>query len=189
MSSGGRNSPWFAGVATAGTLIGHACAYAMVQPDAMRRSGLLAATGHAWLHLANEAGVVLVVACVAALVGTQLARVGHARPVGNLFRALVTFQVVAFCSMEVAERLSAAAPLDGAFIRLLVIGVVVQTLVAGVASFVLRHLLRSIARVATTAPDVLPLQTAGWLEPHTDAPGDAAPSGAQSIRGPPVLAR
>jgi hypothetical protein len=184
--------PWVAGVATAGALVGHACTYALVQPGGEARRGLLAATGHAWLHIADEAGAAVAIVAVAAALLGRLTR-GRAADVSTatLFGALATFQVVAFAAMELGERASTGTPLGGVVTSgVLPVGVVVQLAVAMVAAATLSRLLRSADRLAPTFPQLLaPPRTTTAIPLLTRRPQPEPVRAAPSIRGPPSAVR
>lgn len=192
MASRRRIGAWVAGVATAGALVGHACTYALVQPDGGARRDLFAATGHAWLHFANEAGVAVAIVAVAAAVLGRLTR-GRATDVSvtSLSGKLAAFQVVAFAAIEIGERASAGAPLAGVMAGgILPVGVVVQLGIALVAATLLSRLLRSVDRLVPGFPTLLPPPRALAGVPFlVHRPGPAPIRTTPPIRGPPSFVR
>ena len=180
------------GVAVGGVLAGHWLTYVLVDPDVHQRTTDLARTGHAYLGLANDLG--LIVALVA-LSAVFLGRLTHREVTTPSLRALSArlsaFQIVAFVSMELLERLSAGAPLAGVLHHgLLPIGVVVQAGIAGLGALVIRWLLGAADRVASTtdaAPGRPDRATAVIVLPAFHAPSRSLRSTA-GIRGPPLLA-
>jgi hypothetical protein len=192
MASRRRIGPWVAGVGTAGVLDGHAATYALAQPDGVARRGLLAATGHAWLHVANEAAVAVSIVAMAAAVLGRLTREREADvSTAALFHRLALVQLVAFIAIEVAERATIGAPVAGALTDgVLPLGLIVQSATALVAAVVLSILLRSadrlLAGLSSLVPPRTPLATiavAGGVVRRAPA------RGVPSIRGPPSVVR
>ncbi len=147
--------PWWAvALAAGGVLVGHGLAYALVQPDVHARAGLLASTGHAYLHLLDAPALVLMVVAFAAAVGTGLGR--RARPAtgGAFFRRLAGLQVATFVAMEVAERLASGASLTGLLDGgLLPVGIAVQLAIAALGAWLLRRLHQMGERLAELLGD------------------------------------
>jgi len=183
--------PWTVAVAAGGVVLGHGVTYVVLQPDGHARAGLLARTGHAYLHLLD--GPALLLALVA-VTWWFLSRVTHrvtqpGAPVS--FAGLATFQVAAFAGMEIAERVAAGAPLAGLLDGgLLAIGVTSQLLVAAWLLWMLRRLPALAARIATVlATAVPPLRRPSLVSVPGAmlAPTLAASRRADPIRGPPPL--
>jgi hypothetical protein len=186
--------PWVPGVAFGGVLVGHAIAYGLVRPDEHTRAGLLAATGHAYLHLANEAGLLLVlIALAVALLGRVGRRSGEDAPsFETLFRGLAGFQVTVFLAMELLERVSSGAPISGILAGgVLPLGVFAQLVIAALASYLIHHLLRVadrlgelLGRSPTLARRTLEsVRASATALPRTPALASAA------IRAPPSVRR
>ncbi|HZT10988.1 MAG TPA: hypothetical protein VFB09_08155 [Actinomycetota bacterium] len=126
-----------------GVFVGHAIAYAILAPIPQARSQLLASTGHGYLPVAVHA------ALASALIGFAAAFLGRlTRGRGNhemAFRGLaarvVSFQILTFAAIEVAERVAARAPLHD-LTDVLPVGAVAQLavglLVAAAISLILR---------------------------------------------------
>ena len=188
--------PWTVAVAVGGVVLGHGVTYVVLQPDGHTRAGLLARTGHAYLHLLD--GPALLLALVA-VTWWFLSRLTHrvtqpGAPVS--FAGLATFQVTAFAGMEIIERVAAGAPLagllNGGLLNggLLAIGVTSQLLVAASLMWMLRRLPTLAAHVAAVlATAVPPLRRPALVSVSGAmlAPTLAAGRRAEPIRGPPPL--
>lgn len=138
------------GVAVGGVLTGHWLTYLIVSPDAHARASMLRDSGHAYLGLANDAALVLALAAFASIF---LGRLTHRDlgPDARIVRWVVGFQVAAFATMELLERISAGDPLSplvhGPVIP---IGMAVQIAVGLFAAALIALLLRAADRVAST---------------------------------------
>jgi hypothetical protein len=137
------------GIAVGGVLLGHWLTYRAVSPDAHARLRLLRHTGHAYLGPANDLALVAALTAFAALFVGQLSATARTGRMVGVTRRIVAFQVSAFVLMEVLERVTAGAPLDG-LIRtgILPIGVGVQVAVALLAAVAIRWLVRAADHVA-----------------------------------------
>jgi hypothetical protein len=177
--------------AVLGLVAGHGIAYLIAIPDAQRRTAVLQSTGHAYLPLLVEIGLILAVAGAARLVMRAFGSGGRVRD-GSLVRTaagLGALQVVAFVVLEVVERLLTHMPLHELVSdHVLGIGVVVQLGVAMVGALVLRAMTRTAARLALVA-----------VRSHTPRPAGLVPIpfvrtldlrpvlvGAVGVRGPPL---
>lgn len=189
-----RARPWVSGVAVGGVLVGHAVTYGFVRPDEHARESLLAATGHAYLHLANESGLLLaLIALAVALLGRVSRRRGVDAPsIGTLFRSLAGFQVAVFLAMEVLERVSSGATLSGMLDGgLLPLGVLAQLLIAVLGSFLIHHLLRAADRLGELlgrAP-ALGRRRLETLRSSAAALGRTPALASTAIRAPPSVRR
>ncbi len=142
------------GAAAAGLVLGHALAYLIAIPDPHQRAFALQRAGHAYLPALDQAVMMLAIAGVAAIVVRAFARKGDGATerFGRVAALLVVVQTFAFASQEVLERLVSGAPLgELAHDQILVIGVLVQVLVAIVAAAVLWLLARTSSRLAATS--------------------------------------
>ena len=142
------------GAAAAGLVLGHALAYLIAIPDPHERGFALQRAGHAYLPALDQAAMMLAIAGVAAVVVRAFARKGDGATerFGRLAALLVLVQTFAFAGQEVLERLVSGAPLgELAHDQILVIGVLVQVLVAIVAAGVLWLLSRTSSRLAATS--------------------------------------
>jgi hypothetical protein len=184
-----RRRPAVLGVAVGGVLAGHWLTYLTVSPTSHVRESLLHDTGHAYLGLANDIGLLVALAAFAAIfLGRLTARDSGTGPA--ITHRIVGFQVCAFLAMEVLERVTAGAPLtELAHHLLLPTGIVVQIGVGLLASAVIRWLLHLADRVASsmalgaTAPS-------RSLPVYALATGAFVPTGremfATGLRGPPA---
>lgn len=184
-----RRRPVVLGVAVGGVLAGHWLTYLAVSPTSHARTALLHDTGHAYLGLANDVGLLVVMAAFAAIFLGRLTARGFDSGAG-ITRRIVGFQVGAFLAMEVLERITAGASLAAlAHHLLLPVGIAVQIGVALLASAVIRWLLRLADRVASA-------MAAGAASPPRPVTAFALPTGAlvpagrelfaTGVRGPPT---
>jgi hypothetical protein len=170
-----------AGGAVAGAVVGHGLAYAWAVPEPGRRLAVLAGSGHAYWSAAIAAAIVLGLASL----GTTLARHFRAglrnggrpasEPLGRLAGRLALLQITIYLVQESIERAAAGVPLVGPVDgRLLLTGIAVQLLVAGVLALGLAWAGR-VAEVAGRAlrrrrlhrPDPRParVRPTGWVRP------------------------
>jgi hypothetical protein len=149
-AAGARVAGWAIGLGAAAVLVGHGITYALVHPDGHERAGILASTGHAYLHLLDGPGLVLAIASVFAAASVGFGRHGDAPDRGTLFRRLATFQLAAFVAMEVAERVGSGSYGAGTGdLTVLVVGVAVQLVLALAGASLLRALHRGGERLST----------------------------------------
>ena len=159
-----------AGAAWAGLVLGHLLAYALAYPGEASRRSHLAGTGHGWLDLVTLS-LMAVVPAVLALTAVRSLRGGSR---GTTWVRLAALQVPAFLLIEVAER---GASFDSALTDpAVLIGLVVQVVVAAVAALLLRGFSRAVAAVAA--------RVRSPRAPAATAPASAAPDLA-----PPHLVR
>jgi hypothetical protein len=136
------------GIAAAGVFAGHRLTYLLVSPDPVARDALLHRTGHEYLSFASELASVAAIVGLAALVLGRLTRRGGQLPgAGELIARLAGFQVLAFVSVEILERVVSAGGL-GDLTHVLPIGVAVQLALSLAAGLVLRLILRGADRAA-----------------------------------------
>jgi hypothetical protein len=141
------------GAAAAGLVLGHGLAYLIAIPDPHQRAFALQSAGHAYLPALDQAALMLAIAGVAAVVVRAFARRGDGATerFGRLATLLAVVQTFAFAGQEVLERLVSGAPLgELAHDQILVIGVLVQVLVAIVAAGVLWLLAKTSSLLAAT---------------------------------------
>jgi hypothetical protein len=159
-----------AGTAWAGLVVGHLLAYALAYPGEAARRSHLAGTGHGWLDVVSLS-LMAVVPAVLALTAIRSLRGGSP---GTTWMGLVALQVPAFLLIEVAER---GASLDRAFTDpAVLLGLVLQVLVAAGAALLLRGFSRAVAAVAARIRS-------------RRAPEKSAPSHVASGIAPPHLVR
>lgn len=177
--------------AVLGLAVGHSIAYLIAIPDAQRRASVLRNTGHAYLPLLVEIGLILAIAGAASLVMSALASRGRIREDSFMRTAvgLGALQAGAFVVLEVVERLLTHMPLNELVSdHLLAVGVVVQLGVAVVGALVLRAMARTAARLASV-----------FVAPRAPRPSGLIPIpfartlglrpvlvGAVGVRGPPL---
>jgi hypothetical protein len=176
------------GVAAAGVLAGHRLAYLVVDPDPVVRDAVLHRTGHAYLSFASELASVVALVGLAALVLGRVMQPGRPAPgPRELITRLAGFQVLAFVSMEVIERVASAAGL-GDLTQILPAGVAIQLLLSVVTGLVLGLVVRCADRaVALLGRVPLPasLRTVPGRSIATSVIRIQAPLAAGTIRGPP----
>ena len=133
------------GVAVGGVLVGHWLTYLLASPEGHARAHLLRSGGHAYLGLANDAGLVLALAALASIFLGRL--IGDDEGSAGIARRLVTFQIGAFLTMELLERITAGDPLAPLFhLWILPIGIVAQCLAALAGARLTRLVLRAADR-------------------------------------------
>jgi hypothetical protein len=138
------------GLAFAGALAGHALAYAWLIPGAAQRASVLEATGHGYLATADGfATLAGFVSLAAVFLRRLVAPRGGELSFASLFARIAGFQVLAFATMEAAERLHVGASLAD-LVRVLPAGTVVEIVVATLVATVLRTVLRAAETVADT---------------------------------------
>lgn len=186
-----RGLPVF-GFAVAGLLLGHAVSYLLAVPDPYHRSLVLQRTGHDYLPVAGEIGLILLLAGVAAVVARAFtSRTRDTERFASLAGLLAVIQVAAFAGQEVLERLASGSPL-GELVHdhVLATGVVVQVAVALIGATGLRLLARASARIATSAGSgrVPPPRVAVAAVPPSpvDSPRGRITASAPNVRAPPT---
>ena len=137
------------GTAWAGAVAGHTLTYLLTVPQAAARDALLASTGHNYWAAAVAVALVLGLASALSVVvrqfrgGLRGERTMSADDVPRLAARLAALQYSIFLLQEILERLDVGAPLGGARTgRLLLVGVLVQTLVAAALAVALFLLAR-----------------------------------------------
>jgi len=182
-----------AGAAWAGAVLGHALTYLLVVPAAGPREALLASTGHSYWWAAVLAAVILGLASAAVVAvrtftgGLRGEETIGPEGIGRLAIRLGVMQSLIFVLQEIVERLDVHAPLTTLLTgRLLLIGVLVQSLVAVALAFVLFFVARvaaaaahALRRPAHARPAPLPRPTLVAVPPR------AAIAVAGGIRAPP----
>jgi len=134
------------GFALGGVLLGHTVAYRILIPDAHARALELAASGHGYLSGANVVGLVAAVVALAALFLGGVLRTNQVAPL-HLAARLVGFQMAAFLSMEVLERIASGGGTQH-LAPVLLVGLPVQATIAILVALVARLLLRVAAAIA-----------------------------------------
>lgn len=190
-----RTFPVFAAAAS-GVVGGHWLAYALTVPQSARRGEVLSATGHGYLRVAGVTALVLVLLALGSAVmcaldaGSNPARSPRTAHIRRLFLRLWLLQSVTFAGVEVAERLVAGAPLrDNLLDRVLVVGLILQALVAvvgGVLLHVLHRAAAGLARLVSSPRTASPPRVVPSLAPRLSGPRSAMLAGATGLRGPPL---
>jgi hypothetical protein len=142
------------GAAFGGVVLGHWLGYLLAIPSTVIRGEVLVATGHAyWLTAVREA-VALAVVSLAAIVMRQF-RLVRANDLperggpGGLALRLAGLQVLGFLALEVTERVVAGAPISSLLAHhVLVLGLLVQVVVAASAALLLSLFARAAGAIA-----------------------------------------
>lgn len=183
-----RGAAW--GVAAGGVLLGHWFTYRVTAPDAHLRAAELSATGHSYLGVLNDAGLILSLIGVAAIFLGRLTDAGRPTPgLRSLVTRLAAFQVLAFAAMELIERWTSGAPIGGAMHHgVLQVGIPIQLVVAVIAAVAIRWLLRAAARLEAIlgAAAALPRSVTSPLVPHRQVWPARPVLATAGIRGPPA---
>jgi hypothetical protein len=184
-----RGLPVFSS-AVLGLVAGHAIAYLIAIPNAQRRAVVLQSTGHAYLPVLVEIGLILAVAGATSLVMRAFGSQGRIRE-GSFVRMVArlgALQAGAFVALEVVERLLTHMPLrELVSDHVLGIGVVVQLGVAIVGALILRAMARTAARLALVAVPPRTPRPSGLLPIPFVRTLDLRPVlGAVGVRGPPL---
>jgi hypothetical protein len=156
--------------AWAGAVAGHTLTYLIAVPAAGAREALLASTGHNYWSAAVAVALVLGLASAGGVIlrhfrgGLRGERTMGADGVRRLAVLLGALQVGIFLVQETLERLDAGASITGLHTdRLLLIGVLVQILVAAALAIALFFLARASAaagRALRRAPQISPARPA-----------------------------
>jgi hypothetical protein len=183
------------GFALGGLLVGHAASYALAVPDPLHRDLVLQRAGHGYLSAAAEAGLILTLAAVAAIVVRAWS--GRGATAGDSFGSIAWLlggvQVGGFIGQELLERVVAGAPLaDRSSEHVLAVGVAVQIVVALVGATALTWLARASVRVVrsvqTSRRDApRPAPVLAIAPPPDDRPRVAAVRWTPGVRAPPSL--
>jgi hypothetical protein len=174
------------GLALGGVLLGHTVTYRLLLPDAHARAVELAQSGHGYLAGANAIGMVAAIAALAALFLGRLLRSDDAA-MGTILWHLVAFQMAAFTSMEVLERVASGSGASR-LMPVLAIGLPVQALVAGVIALLARFLLRAAERIGHAMRAIaIPRGSVVVVPPSGWSPAPRWINGAPPGRAPPPL--
>jgi hypothetical protein len=128
-----------------GLVLGHLLTYVVAYPDSRTRHLHLALTGHGWMELA-AASLVAAIPAVLVLQAIRASRDPPAGPAGWL-RRLVVAQAGGFAVVELVER--HLSVVETATDPALLVGLVVQVLVAAVAALLLHAFGRAVHAVVT----------------------------------------
>jgi hypothetical protein len=181
-----------AAVAAVGVLVAHWLTYLAALPQVRARDVLLAATGHGYWPGAVRLVVALAGCGLAALLLSNFGTGGQ-EPQRLTFSGLVLrlapIQCAAFLAMECIERLIAHAPVSSVLsVHVLVLGVAIQTLIAGLGAFLLGLLDRAVAGVIASLRRRAPRlhgELPRLVRPTPFRPRPAL-AGSTGLRGPPL---
>ncbi len=173
-----------AGIAAGGVLLGHWVTYQLVSPEPHARAALLATTGHGYLAIANDTGMMIAVGTLAAVALGRIMRPSEApADLWTLFMRLAWIQVGAFAAMELLEHLASGAPL-GELLRggPMPLGAAIQLGVAALGALAIHWLLRATTRVHEMFGRPAP------IPPHSRLALLAYPVNGLAMNGPTAVA-
>jgi hypothetical protein len=175
------------GLALGGVLLGHTLAYRLLLPDAHARTLELAGSGHGYLSGANAVGVVAAMVALCVLFLGRLLRSEEAATWSILWR-LLAFQMAAFTSMEILERVASGAG-SSRLLPVLAVGLPVQAFVAATIALLARFLLRAADRIASLAARSLDRSQPelALAAPREVAPAIRRVTGSPPGRAPPSI--
>jgi hypothetical protein len=150
------------GLAALGVAAGHLLTYLVLVPNADARAALLARTGHAYFSLFAQVALVAGAIGAAASVLGVLGR-GPSHP-SVTFGRLAVLQVVGFVWMETVERVVSRDGFGDLFRMDIVVGALVQVVVAGLVAWAV-SLLRRAVRGAVLAVRARPPRPVAPLAP------------------------
>jgi hypothetical protein len=171
------------GLAALGVAAGHLLTYLVLVPNADARAALLARTGHAYFSLFAQVALVAGAIGAAASVLGVLGR-GPSDPSAT-FGRLAALQVVAFVWMETVERVVSRDGFGDLFRMDIVVGALVQVVVAGLVAWAV-SLLRRAVRGAVLAVRARPPRPVAPLAPApAEKPARCGPALVPPPRAPP----
>jgi hypothetical protein len=182
-----------AAAAGAGAVLGHALTYLLVVPSAGARDALLASTGHSYWSAAVLAAALLGLLSAGAVAvrnfrgGLRGEETIGPDGIGRLAIRLGVMQSVIFLLQEVLERLEAHAPITTLMTgRVLLVGVLIQTLVGLALAFVLFFIARAAAAAGYALRRPAPARPSPLPRPvRVAAVRQTAVAAAGGIRAPP----
>lgn len=156
-----------AGFACVGVVAGHALGYAIAVPQSQRRERLLHATGHTNWRTLVVVALIVGAASSAGIVARSFRRGGVAVIPSRiaLWGRLAILQILMLSMLEVIERLSDHQTTWGISGRLLIVGAVVQVVVAGALAAALRFIARAALAVARRLRRYAPRRLRAALPP------------------------
>ncbi len=172
-----------------GVLLGHDVAYRLLIPSSIDRADVLAKTGHSFLHTALMVAVTTVGALgVMVVCRSRPGRSSESRngSLWKLFTSLALMQSSTYIVLELMERVMSGAGTRDLTPRVLLVGLIIQALVALVLALITRGLTALVSRVADEAflGVDLPSTPLPWRSP---APASQAFLARAPARGPPLL--
>ena len=180
--------PTFA-FAFVGLIVGHLLSYLIAIPDPARRTLVLAHSGHAYLHLAGDAAVILGFAAAVTVGLRAVTRRVDLPSAAHLAWRLGSLQAGAFIAMELGERLVSGSGFGVLFNSpLFGIGIVVQLAIAAIGAVLLRWIWRVAVRIADALGRPPRRQPAGtlWVRAASLRNPRPAFAGTLSARAPPL---
>jgi hypothetical protein len=180
---GVRSRIYLALVAFAGTLAAHSIAYRFAAPEPHHHATLLLETGHGYWSFVTPLAVGLAVAGIA---GALLNGTRSEQRFGGIAIRAVIVQVVAFLIMETVERASVGGSLSVLQEPVVLIGIVVQVLVALALAGLLVVLTRvlGVARRSNAVPR--PRVSHAFLRTDQQTSTAGFEYGGALLRAPPV---
>jgi hypothetical protein len=159
---GARERIYVALLAFAGTLAAHSIAYWLIAADPHHHASLLLSTGHGYWGVVTPLAIGLSVAGIAgALISSSRTVVRF----GNVAARAVVLQVLAFLLMETIERATVGGPLVVVREPVVLVGLVVQMLIALAIAGLLLVLTRALD--SATGSSILVTPTASRSTPFT----------------------
>ena len=165
---GVRERIYLALLGFAGTLAAHSIAYWLVAPDPHHHARLLLSTGHGYWGVVTPIAMGLAVAGIAVAL---ISRAGASARFSVVATRAVALQLLAFLAMETIERASVGGSLAVIKEPVVLVGLVVQMLIALVIAGLLLVLTRALD--SSTGSSVLPLPAGRRSQPpktHTETP-------------------
>jgi hypothetical protein len=176
------------GLAAAGTVLGHWLAYLIAIPATSTRAGVLSQSGHGYWLFAVQVGMVLA-AIGLALLAVRRLRTRAPQPSSTFaFHRLVLYQASLFVGVEIVERLIVGVPMSQLFGHdVLVLGLLVQVVVAALGARFLRWFERTVDRIAEAFRRHVPRLPRVRIPPLRTHPVRLVPvlAGAAGLRSPP----
>jgi hypothetical protein len=181
------------GAAFGGVIVGHWLSYLLAIPGRRIRTEVLAETGHQYWLTAVKMALVLAVIALAMVVVRQVRAALRREPEPlagprALALRLTLLQVVGFLALEATERLAAGSPLSSLLTHhVLVLGLLVQVLIAGIVALLLSFFARAVrAVVGALTRTPVPRFVLSFPAPRVPfVPRPALVGGPASPRGPP----
>ncbi len=185
MRVGVRERAYLALIAFAGTLAAHSMAYWLVAPDPHHHASLLLSTGHGYWGIVTPVAMGLAVAGIA---GALISRSEAPSRFGSVAGRAVALQLVAFLSMETIERAAVGGSLAVIKEPVVLVGLMVQMLIALAIAGLLLVLTRLLD--SPTSSSVLPLPAVRRSQPLATRAGSPTllelRYGGALLRAPPA---
>ncbi len=176
------------GLAAAGTVLGHWLAYLIAIPATPTRAGVLSRSGHGYWLLAVQVGMALAAIGLALLAVRRLRTRAPQPSTTFAFHRLVLYQASLFVGVEIVERLIVGVPMSQLFGHdVLVLGLLVQVVVAALGARFLGWFERTVDRIAEVFRRRAPRLPRVRIPPPRTHPVRLVPvlAGAAGLRSPP----